>query len=60
MNKSVIVNCKNFACNLNNSGDCKLSHISLASDGGLIVAKLICEDAEPKEDNPEKMGEPSP
>ena len=47
MNKSVIVNCKNFKCNRNDKGDCKLSHISLADDGGLIVSKLICEDAEP-------------
>lgn len=46
MNKSVIVNCKNFKCALNENGDCKLNHISLASDGGLIVSKLICEDAE--------------
>lgn len=45
MNKSMIVNCKNFACVSNNKGDCKLSHISLASDGGFIVSKLICEDA---------------
>ncbi len=51
MNKSVILNCKNFHCNRNNDGDCKLSHVSLASDGGLIVSKLICEDAEPKEEN---------
>lgn len=48
MNKSVIVNCKNIKCNFNNKGDCKLSHISLASDGSLIVSKLICEDAEEK------------
>ncbi|GAF85112.1 unnamed protein product [marine sediment metagenome] len=53
MNKSVILNCKNFKCRLNNSGDCKLDHISLASDGGLIVSKLICEDAEPKEEKKE-------
>ena len=51
MNKSVILNCKNFKCNRNNNGDCKLSHVSLASDGGLIVSKLICEDAEPKEED---------
>ena len=48
MNKSIIVLCKNHECNHNDSGDCKLSHISLASDGSLIVSKLICEDAEPK------------
>lgn len=48
MNKSVVVLCKNHKCNFNNKGDCKLSHISLASDGGLIVSKLICEDAEEK------------
>lgn len=47
MNKSIIVNCKNFKCKYNNKGDCKLDHISLAIDGGLIVSKLICEDAEP-------------
>ena len=50
MNKSVILNCKNFKCNGNEEGDCKHSHISLASDGGLIVSKLICEDAEEKPD----------
>ena len=47
MNKSVILNCKNFKCRYNNKGDCKLSHISLDSDGSLILSKLICEDAEP-------------
>ena len=51
MNKSVILLCKNHKCNLNNHGDCKLDHISLASDGGLIVSKLICEDAEPKDED---------
>jgi len=51
MNKSVILLCKNHKCNHNNSGDCKLDHISLADDGGLIISKLICEDAEPKEDD---------
>ena len=50
MNKSVILNCKNFKCNFNEKGDCKLSHISLASDGGLIVSKIICENAEEKPD----------
>lgn len=48
MNKSVILNCKNFTCNRNNKGDCKLSHVSLASDGSAIVSRLICEDAEEK------------
>lgn len=57
MNKSIIVLCKNFACDFNNKGDCKLDHISLASDGGLIVSKLICEDAEPKEEKQEKPEE---
>ena len=51
MNKSVILNCKNFPCKFNNSGDCKLSHVSFARDGGLIVNRLICEDAEPKEED---------
>ncbi len=46
MNKSVILLCKNHKCNKNDKGDCKLSYVSLASDGGLIVSKLICEDAE--------------
>lgn len=50
MNKSVIVNCKNFSCKFNEKGDCKLSHISLASDGSLIPSKLICEDFEEKEE----------
>ena len=54
MNKSIILNCKNFKCNRNEQGDCKLSHISLASDGGLIVSKLICEDAEEKPDKDAK------
>lgn len=48
MNKSIILLCKNHKCNNNESGDCKLDHVSLASDGGLIVSKLICEDAEEK------------
>ncbi len=51
MNKSVIVLCKNHGCNLNEKGDCKLDHISLASEGSPIVSKLICEDAEPKPDD---------
>ena len=48
MNKSVILLCKNHKCNNNDSGDCKLDHISLADDGGLIISHLICEDAEEK------------
>ena len=51
MNKSVILLCKNFKCNNNEKGDCKLDHISLASDGGLVVSKLICEDAELKDED---------
>jgi hypothetical protein len=51
MNKSIIVLCKNHECSHNNKGDCKLDHISLADDGSLIISKLICEDAEPKEDD---------
>ena len=56
MNKSVILNCKDFKCRFNakgdcenkhKKGDCKLSHVSLASDGSPIVGRLICEDAEP-------------
>lgn len=47
MNKSVILNCKNFKCSKNDKGDCKLSHISLASDGSLKPDRLICEDFEP-------------
>ena len=54
MNKAIVVNCKNFKCNRNDKGECKLSHISLASDGGLIVSKLICEDAEPIPEPEEK------
>lgn len=49
MNKSIIVNCKNAKCKYNNKGDCKLSHVSLASADTPIVSKLICEDAEDKE-----------
>jgi len=59
MKKSIIVNCKNFECAFNDKGDCRLDHISLASDGSLILSKLICEDCEPKPD-PEKVGEPTP
>lgn len=55
MNKSVILLCKNRKCNKNDKGDCKLSHISLASDGGLILSKLICEDAGEKPDEKEKI-----
>ena len=53
MNKSVVVNCKNIKCKFNEKGDCKLGHISLASDGSLIVSKLICEDAESIPDKPD-------
>ncbi len=48
MNKSVILLCKKHKCNNNDRSDCKLDHISLADDGGLIVSHLICEDAEDK------------
>ena len=47
MNKSVILNCKNFKCNHFNKGDCKLSHVSFARVGGGIDDRLICEDFEP-------------
>jgi hypothetical protein len=53
MNKSVILLCKNHKCNNNDSGDCKLDHISLASDDS-IIGKLICEDAEEKPEDEEK------
>ncbi len=49
MNKSVILLCKNH-----DRGDCKLDHISLADDGGLIVSHLICEDAEEKPEDEDK------
>jgi len=54
MNKSVIVLCKNRKCSNNDRGDCRLSHISLASEGSLIVSKLICEDAEEKPKDEDK------
>lgn len=47
MNKSIIVNCKNFKCNLFDKGDCKLSHVSFARVGGGKDDRLICEDFEP-------------
>lgn len=48
MNKSVILLCKNHKkCNNNDKGDCKLSHVSFASEGGLKKDRLICEDFEP-------------
>lgn len=47
MNKSVILNCKNFKCSKNDKGDCKLSHVSFASDDSLKPDRLICEDFEP-------------
>ncbi len=49
MNKSIILLCKNHACNYNDKGDCKLDHVSLASEGS-IVSKLICQDAKERPD----------
>lgn len=56
MNKSVILNCKNHGkdgCRLNDKGDCKLSHISLAKAGSLRKSHMICEDFEeiPEKEN---------
>lgn len=56
MNKSIIVLCKNHKCNLNEKGDCKLDHISLASEGGLRLNRLICEDFEPIPDEEKEKG----
>lgn len=48
MNKSVILNCKNYKkCNLNDKGDCKLSHVSFSSVDSTNPDRLICEDFEP-------------
>lgn len=54
MNKSVILNCKNFKCSYNDKGDCKLSHVSFASDDSLTHDRLICEDFEPIPEKEEK------
>ena len=45
--KSVAVNCRDFDCNFNVSGLCKLSKITLEKVG--IVGKLNCVQAEEKE-----------
>lgn len=58
MNKSVILNCKNHGkdgCRFNNSGDCKLSHVSFAKVGGLQKDHMICEDFEPIPDEDVKF-----
>lgn len=54
MNKSVILLCKNFKCNNNNKGDCRLDQVSQASVGGLIDDRLICEDFETIPEDEEK------
>ena len=57
MNKSVILNCKNRLCRFHDKGDCKLSHVSFASEGSLKPDRLICEDFEPIPDEEGKLKE---
>jgi len=55
MNKSVILLCKNFKCNNNDKGDCRLDQVSQAPVGSTKPDRLICEDFEPIPDEEPKL-----
>lgn len=42
------VNCRNFSCNFNNEGECRLEKITLQDDGSPIINNVICIEAEPR------------
>ncbi len=58
MQNTIVVNCRNFACLNNKSGECLLAKISLQSDGTSLVSKVVCIEAENKPDS--DIGSASP
>lgn len=46
MQNTILINCRNFACANNKSGDCLLAKVTLQNDGTNIVSKVICIEAE--------------
>lgn len=47
----MILNCRNFDCKFNNKGKCRLEIINLQDDGSSIINKIICIEAEEKNEN---------
>lgn len=45
MGESVQLNCRNFKCDFNDKGKCRLERITLQDDGSPIISQVICIEA---------------
>ena len=46
-----ILNCRCFLCKFNDKGKCRLETITLQDIESIIIGKVICVEAEPREGN---------
>ena len=45
MGETVQLNCRNFKCEFNDKGKCRLEKITLQDDGSPIISQVICIEA---------------
>ena len=58
MRETVQLNCRNFKCKFNEKGKCRLERITLQDDGSPIIDKVICIEAEQKDEDEAKPIDP--